>query len=97
MSVTVVFGRFEWDKVKAAKNEIDHGVDFYAASLAFLDPHRVIAVDDAHSSEEPRFFCIGRIGKKVATVRFTQRGRRIRIIGAGFWRKGRKVYEEQNN
>lgn len=31
--------------------------------------------------------------RKIATVRFTPRKGRIRIIGAGFWRAGRKLYE----
>lgn len=96
MSVTVVFGRFEWDEGKAQQNEAQHGVDFYMAALAFLDPHRLIAVDEQHSASEPRYFCIGRVGKRIATVRFTQRGRRIRIIGAGFWRKGRRIYENRS-
>lgn len=29
------------------------------------------------------------------TVRFTYRQNRIRIIGAGYWRKGRDVYEKE--
>ncbi|MDD5422490.1 MAG: BrnT family toxin, partial [Candidatus Omnitrophica bacterium] len=31
---------------------------------------------------------------KIVTVRFTRRGNKIRIIGAGYWRKGRKYYEK---
>jgi hypothetical protein len=31
------------------------------------------------------------------TVRFTWRAGRIRIIGAGYWRKGKKIYEQQNH
>jgi hypothetical protein len=50
------------------------------AQSAFLDPVRVIAVDEAHSKKEPRFFCIDR----------------IRIIGAGYWRKGKQLYEKTN-
>jgi hypothetical protein len=30
------------------------------------------------------------------TVRFTYRGNTIRIIGAGYWRKGKKIYETSN-
>ena len=63
---------------------------------AFLDPHRIIAQDINHSSEEDRFYCIGRVGDGIMTVRFTHRGNVIRIYGAGYWRKGRKIYEEQN-
>ena len=29
-------------------------------------------------------------------VRFTYRGETIRIIGAGYWRKGRRLYEKEN-
>ena len=95
MSATVIFGKFEWDKSKAHKNELNHGIDFYTAALAFLDPKRIIAVDEAHSVNEPRFYCIGRIGRRILTVRFTPRKNRIRMIGAGFWRQGRKLYEKK--
>jgi hypothetical protein len=33
----------------------------------------------------------------VMTVRFTYRDGRIRIFGAGYWRKGKQVYEQQND
>ncbi len=87
---------FEWDERKAAENERKHGVSFALAQQAFLDPKRVIARDLKHSEAEKRHYCIGRVGEGVVTVRFTFRGRTIRIIGAGYWRQGRKLYEEQN-
>ena len=31
----------------------------------------------------------------VLTVRFTYRRKKIRIYGAGYWRKGRKIYERK--
>ena len=40
----------------------------------------------------PQFFCIGRIGARVMTVRFTWRDDRIRIVGTDWWRKGRKIH-----
>ena len=88
--------RFEWDTEKDKKNQAKHHVSFSLAQQAFLDPHRVIAEDVAHSSDEERFYCIGRVGDDLMTVRFTYRGNVIRIYGAGYWRKGRKVYEDQN-
>lgn len=97
MPVTVTFGSFEWDKDKEALNINAHGLDFYAAALAFLDTKRIVAIDERHSQQEPRFFCIGSVGERIATVRFTKRGKRIRIIGAGYWRQGRKLYEKENS
>lgn len=52
--------------------------------------------DINHSTEEERFYCIGRVGDGIMTVRFTYRGHVIRIYGAGYWRRGRNIYEEQN-
>ena len=88
--------RFEWDDEKDLENIAKHGVSFETAQRAFLDPFRVIAEDIEHSSSENRFYCIGRVGEGVVTVRFTCRGRVIRIFGAGFWRKGKRLYETQN-
>jgi uncharacterized protein len=88
--------RFEWDEEKDNENQAKHHVSFTAAQQAFLDPRRIIAEDITHSSEESRFYCIGRIDDGVLTVRFTYRGDVIRIYGAGYWRKGRSLYEDQN-
>ena len=97
MAPTVLFGKFEWDAEKEQKNVQKHDLDFYTAVLAFLDPHRMIAIDEKHSLSEERLFCVGRIGNRIATVRFTRRKNQIRIIGAGFWREGRKLYETEKN
>ena len=88
--------RFEWDNAKDRINQKKHRVGFHLARYAFADPQRVIAEDEAHSSDEDRFFCIGRVGDSIITVRFTYRGDVIRIIGAGYWRKGKQIYEKQN-
>lgn len=32
----------------------------------------------------------------ILTVRFTYRGSVIRIFGAGYWRKGKAIYEHEN-
>lgn len=88
--------RFEWDEKKDKENQAKHNVSFSLAQRAFLDPHRVIVEDVNHGREEERFYCIGRVGDGIMTVRFIYRGNVIRIYGAGYWRKGRKIYEEQN-
>ncbi len=87
---------FEWDEEKDRANREKHGVGFDLAQWAFLDSNRVILSDREHSREEERFFCLGKVGGLVVTVRFTWREGRIRIFGAGYWRKGRKIYEQEN-
>jgi uncharacterized DUF497 family protein len=87
---------FEWDITKDRLNRIKHGVRFTQAQRAFLDPRRIIAEDTGHSDAEKRFYCFGKVDNAVMTVRFTWRDRRIRIFGAGYWRKGKGIYEQQN-
>jgi uncharacterized DUF497 family protein len=88
--------RFEWDSQKDNENQNKHGVSFAEAQLAFADPRRVIAEDHSHSATEKRHFCFGRPGEGVLTVRFTYRNDVIRIFGAGYWRKGKQIYEREN-
>lgn len=88
--------RFEWDPTKDQENQDKHGVPFAVAQLAFADARRVIAEDLSHSSSEKRYFCFGRVGAGVLTVRFTYRKDVIRIFGAGYWRKGKRIYEREN-
>ena len=49
--------------------------------------------------KEQMFYCFGsnREGTGILTVRFTYRNQRIRIIGAGYWRRGKKIYEQTNS
>ena len=89
--------QFEWDDAKNKLNEQKHDISFYDAQKAFLDKYRVIAEDLDHSNKnEKRFFCFGQVDDGIITVRFTIRKGYIRIIGAGFWRKGKKIYEKEN-
>ena len=88
--------RFDWDPAKDRTNRLKHGVDFASAQVAFADPRRVIAEDTAHSCKEVRHFCFGRVGGAVLTVRFTFRSGVIRIIGAGYWRKGKEIHDREN-
>jgi uncharacterized DUF497 family protein len=87
---------FEWDSDKDAENQRKHGVSFVLAQQAFLDPKRVIARDLAHGKVEERFYCFGAVDEGILTVRFTYRTEVIRIIGAGYWRKGKRIYEQEN-
>lgn len=87
---------FQWDENKEQLNQEKHGVSFSLAQLAFLDSNRIILEDVSHSQRENRFYCVGRVAKGILTVRFTYRDKQIRIIGAGYWRKGKRIYEKQN-
>jgi uncharacterized protein len=87
---------FDWDTGKDAENQQKHGVSFFHAQYAFADPQRVIAKDITHSQTEERFYCFGEVDGGVLTVRFTYRASVIRIIGAGYWRKGKAIYEREN-
>ena len=88
--------RFEWDGKKDQQNQKKHGVSFGKAQLAFADSRRVIAEGLSHSSSETRHYCFGRVEGAILTVRFTYREDVIRIIGAGYWRKGKRIYEREN-
>lgn len=87
---------FEWDPEKDLINQIKHGVSFFEAQTAFTDTDRIIAEDLSHSDIEKRYFCFGKVGDGILSVRFTYRHGRIRIFGAGYWRKGKQIYEQEN-
>ena len=88
--------RFEWDSKRDRENQRKHGVSFTKAQFAFADPNRVIAEDLSHSPSEKRYYCFGWVGGGVLTVRFTYREDAIRIFGAGYWRKGKRIYEQEH-
>ena len=88
---------FEWKERKNKQNQQKHQVSFELAQYAFKDPQRIIAKDIDHSEKEQRYFCFGKVNDSVLPVRFTYRAARIRISGAGYWRKGTKIYEHVNS
>jgi uncharacterized DUF497 family protein len=92
----VIKARFEWDPDKDAENQRKHGVSFARAQYAFADPSVVIARDASHSATEERFYCFGELDGGIVTVRFTWRDSVIRIFGAGYWRRGKTIYEREN-
>ena len=91
--IDIDWGTFTWDMEKERRNVLKHGINFIAASEVFRDPERRTFVDMKHSSHEKRFYCVGKVEGGILTVRFTYREHKVRIIGAGFWRKGRQSYE----
>jgi len=78
------------------ENQKKHNVSFKIAQYAFADPKRIILEDLAHSEKEKRYYCIGKVKEGIVTVRFTYRNKLIRIFGAGYWRKGKNIYEEKH-
>ena len=88
---------FDWDEGKELINIEKHRMSFREAQEAFFDPKRLIFEDIDHSTQnEKRYYCLGKVGDKVCTVRYTYRGNVIRIFGAGYWRKEQKIYYEIN-
>ena len=86
----------DWDPKKDKENQRKHGVAFAKAQFAFADPRRVIAEDLSHSSREKRYYCFGQVEGGVLTVRFTYRDDGVRILGAGYWRRGKAIYGREN-
>jgi uncharacterized DUF497 family protein len=87
---------YEWDPKKAGANRRKHGVSFEEAATVFLDPLAVTYPDPDHSGAEIREITIGHSAKRrVVFLSHTQRGDRIRIIGARkLTPKECKQYEE---
>ncbi len=75
---------------------LKHGVDFSTVPFAFDDPHRLFLRYPGLTLDEVRWQLVGFDGCGTLTVRFTLRGGTIRIIGAGYWRKQKEIYESQN-
>jgi len=88
-------GNFIWNEHKERANILKHCIDFYTAANAFNDPKKKIFIDQRHSMKEERYFCIAKVQGRILTVRFTYRDKLIRIIGAGYWRKGKEYYENK--
>lgn len=87
---------FEWDQAKDLFNQAKHGVSFTYAQSAFNDLNRIILEDADHSQVEKRYFCYGKVGDGILTVRFTLRRSYVRITGVGYWRKGKSIYDAHN-
>ena len=87
---------YEWDPKKARANLRKHRVSFEEAATVFLDPLAITYPDPDHSDEEFREITVGHSAKLgVIFLSHTQRGNRIRIIGARkATRWERKHYEE---
>ena len=73
---------FEFDPAKSAANRAKHGIEAQPCGAI-----RIAPPPPPHTSPEPRFVAIGKIGDRVWTAVFTWRGDRVRIISV---RRGAK-------
>jgi uncharacterized protein len=73
---------FAWDDIKAASNEVDHGISFEMARVAFRDAFAISRVDRGHDDPEERFALLGMVDNRLLFVSYTLRDERIRIISA---------------
>ena len=73
---------FEWDDVKASKNETKHSVSFVFATRAFDDQNRVTFVDERFDYGEIRYITLALIDRRVYVLVYTLRGSIIRLISA---------------
>lgn len=72
---------FEWDPEKDRENQRKHRVSFDHAKQVFEDPFPIRDYDDREYGED-RWILIGRLGPILATVVYTDRGGRTRLISA---------------
>ena len=77
--------QFEWDEEKDRINRVKHGIDFETAKDLWDDTNRV-EIQVSYPIEN-RSIMIGKIGNKLWTAIFTQRGDAIRVISV---RRARK-------
>lgn len=73
---------FEWDELKSDACFKERGFYFAAVTQIFIDPDRLVEVDDRKVYGEVRYQVTGEIGGRVYVVVFTPRQDSIRIISA---------------
>lgn len=83
---------FEFNPIKSQANLEKHGINFIDAQQLWNDPELIGL--EANSETEPRFFAIGKIGRKHWTAVYTYRDDAIRIISVRRARKREIQYYE---
>lgn len=73
---------YEWDPAKAQANLRKHKVPFLMACQVFKDDSRLETLDFSSDYDEERWIVLGRVGQKILSVVYTQRGQRTRLISA---------------
>jgi uncharacterized DUF497 family protein len=89
---------FDWDAGNDRKSAEKHGVGQADAEQVFFNEPLIVAVDERHSVEEPRFHALGHNeAGRLLHITFTLRNdaRLIRIISArDMHRRERAIYEQ---
>ena len=80
-SQSTIFGNFEWDPAKEARNIRDRDLDFATASHIW-DARVMEKVDARRDYGEVRVLAFGKVNGRLMAVLFTWRGARRRIISA---------------
>jgi len=85
---------FQWDAGNSEKSWLRHQVSRIEAEEVFFRDPLVAAEDREHSTDEERFFALGRTStRRPLFVVFTLRGALIRVISAReMTRKEREAY-----
>jgi uncharacterized DUF497 family protein len=84
---------FEWDDTKARSNLLKHGIDFFEAIDAVLDPNRIEEIDTTSDFGEERLRVIGMAQNRVFVVIVAMRDDdTCRIISA---RKARRHEQDR--
>jgi uncharacterized protein len=90
---------FEWDKGNSEKNWSKHHVTQWECEQIFFNRPLVVADDQKHSQDEPRYFALGQTDReRKLFVVFTIRGRLVRVISAGDMNRAEKrIYDEEDS
>ena len=88
---------FEWDKGNSTKNWLKHNVSPLESEQIFFNQPLIVAMDEAHSQKENRFYALGRTDQeRPLFVVFTIRKNLIRMISArAMSREERAVYNHE--
>ena len=74
---------FEWDRMKAARNVVKHGVRFPEAASVFFDGDALFERDMDHSLDEERYLLLGHSMRfNILLVVHVVRGDKIRLLSA---------------
>jgi uncharacterized DUF497 family protein len=82
---------FDWDEGNKQKNWEKHQVDYTECEQAFFNKPLLLSDDTKHSSQEKRYYALGRSDAgRALFLAFTTRNNKIRVISAREQRKKTK-------